>query len=98
MLNRRRFKHVLNVGALVEDDGAGIRVTCDLHAEMPLEIALVQKLILRLKVLDELLVQSFAVGGAGAIVHVEAEQNDVIASLQLEECLVHTCRLGTVFL
>ena len=48
VLHVETLKHVLNVGALIDADGASVRVTCELHAEMPLEVALVRKLIFSL--------------------------------------------------
>ncbi len=69
-------------------------ILSELHAEMPVECSLIRQLVLVREVLDELLVELFAVRAASAIVDVEAENNGLaILCLVFVESLVDACRL-----
>jgi hypothetical protein len=76
-----------------------LRVSSELHAEVPVELSLVRQLILVRKVLDKLLVEQLTVRAAGAIVNVEAEDNGlaiISGCLVLVECLVDARKLEPV--
>ncbi len=74
VLHVETLEYVVDVRCLIEGDLAALVVLCDFHAQVPVQVPVVGKLVAAAEGLDELLVELIVVGAARPVIYVEANE------------------------